>query len=438
MPPKKPPAKPAPKKPPPKQGGKKKGPVKTPPGQSLRAGCVAAPLPATFAKIDQGLPGYKFLGPDVAVQSASAKEVAALVSELGGCLDEVPQSFPDHELVDQAGRANLMRLVDAHSTNENSKTVDLRVPITEDQLIQAVGVDASSRIFKIFGGPPNAIRLRRVEASKGESVAFHTDYSLKTMQIPLNSDTEYDGGRLVWVRDGRFEVPPRHAGSATIHTCGVVHAVTPMTSGVRYGLFLCKLPEDALDVDLTYLVAPALAQLEFFPQALKLAQAASDAQLTDIVHRYHTFMQNEGPPEIAPSVEFDMIWRVHRLSPAAYALYRKQIEGGSDDCLNDDWMASLVAAVRRQATFMLKMLEEQSLDRVSADTIRAELQNYKAFLADAGKSEQELPVPSLLLDLVWHTHMLYSMRYANECVRIAGRFIDHDDDPIEHGDEVEH
>ena len=101
-------------------------------------------------------------------------------------------------------------------------------------------------------------------------------------------------------------------------------------------------------------------------------------------------------------------------------------------------MASLVAAVRRQATFMLKMLEEQSLDRVSADTIRAELQNYKAFLAEAGKSEQELPVPNLLLDLVWHTHMLYPVRYGNECVRIAGRFIDHDDDPIEHGDEVEH
>lgn len=257
MPPKKPPAKPAPKKPQPKQGGKK-GLVKTPPGKPLRAGCVAAPLPATFGKTDQGLPGCKFLGSDVAVQATSTKDVAALVAELGGCLDEVPRSFPDHELVDQAGRANLMRLVDAHITNETSKTVDLRVPITEDQLVEAVGADASSRMFKIFGGHPNAIRLRRVEASKGESVAFHTDYSLKTMQIPLNSDTEYDGGRLVWVQGGRFEVPPRHAGSATIHTCGVVHAVTPMTSGVRYGLFLCKLPEDPLDVDLTYLVAPTL------------------------------------------------------------------------------------------------------------------------------------------------------------------------------------
>jgi hypothetical protein len=56
---------------------------------------------------------------------------------------------------------------------------------------------------------------------------------------------------------------------------------------------------------------------------LQLVQTASDAQLTDVVHRYDTFMQNEeGSPEIAPSVEFDIIWRVHRLSPAAYASVR--------------------------------------------------------------------------------------------------------------------
>ncbi len=312
----------------------------------MRAGCVAAPLPATFGETDLALPGCKFLGSDVALQAVPAKDVAALVSELGGSLDEVPKSFPDQELLDQAGRANLMRLVDTHSTNENSKTMDLRVPITEDQLIKAVGAEATSRIFKIFGGEPNAIRLRKVEASKGESVAFHTDYSLKTMQIPLNCDTEYDGGRLVWVKNGRFEVPTRHAGSATIHTCGVVHAVTPMNSGVRYGLFLCKLPEDAVDVDLTYLIAPTLVrsnycasslcrsrcplilnammqeQLEFFPQALQLAEAASDAQMSDIVHKYHTFM-HEGSQEVAPSAEIDMIWRVHKLSPAAYASVRR-------------------------------------------------------------------------------------------------------------------
>ena len=121
---------------------------------------------------------------------------------------------------------------------------------------------------------------------------------------------------------------------------------------------------------------------------------------------------------------------------ACVAQYRKRIEERSNYCPSDEWVASLVAAVRRQATFMLKMLEEQSLGRASVDTIRTELENYKAFLAEAGKSDQELPVPSLLLDLVWHTHMLYPTRYANECIRIAGRFIDHDDDPIEHGDEV--
>jgi hypothetical protein len=84
-------------------------------------------------------------------------------------------------------------------------------------------------------------------------------------------------------------------------------------------------------------------------------------------------------------------------------------------------------------------LNELQIDfPLSEDTIRAELENYKAFFANAGQSEQELPVPNLLLlDLVWHTHMFYPVRYANECVRIAGHFIDHDD-ASDHGDEVGH
>lgn len=64
------------------------------------------------------------------------------------------------------------------------------------------------------------------------------------------------------------------------------------------------------------------------------------------------------------------------------------------------------------------------------DTIRTELENYKMFLDDAGTSDPELSTPSLL-DLVWHSRMVYPARYANECVRIAGRIIDHNDDPID-------
>ena len=65
--------------------------------------------------------------------------------------------------------------------------------------------------------------------------------------------------------------------------------------------------------------------------------------------------------------------------------------------------------------------------------LTTELEAYRSFMIAAGKmdaatvgAKQELPVPSLLVDLLWHTHMLTPGRYASQCERIAGRFIDHD------------
>ena len=36
---------------------------------------------------------------------------------------------------------------------------------------------------------------------------FHTDTSLKTLQLALNDDSEYDGGRLVYACQGKLIVP---------------------------------------------------------------------------------------------------------------------------------------------------------------------------------------------------------------------------------------
>ena len=71
------------------------------------------------------------------------------------------------------------------------------------------------------------------------------------MQIPLNGDGEYEGGRLVFATAGGsegssgaecaggFEAPRRPAGSATIHTHRAVHGVSALARGTRYGLYLC-------------------------------------------------------------------------------------------------------------------------------------------------------------------------------------------------------
>ena len=80
---------------------------------------------------------------------------------------------------------------------------------------------------------------------------------------------------------------------------------------------------------------------------------------------------------------------------------------------------------------MRQALRLRERGEATAAHVAAELEPFREFLAAAGRLDatvqRELPVPSLLVDLVWHTHMLAPSRYASECARIAGCFVDHDD-----------
>ena len=45
-----------------------------------------------------------------------------------------------------------------------------------------------------------------------------------------------------------------------------------------------------------------------------------------------------------------------------------------------------------------------------------------------GRAEEEAHArrrPSALVDLVWHTHLMFPQRYGPECRRIAGVYLDH-------------
>ena len=57
------------------------------------------------------------------------------------------------------------------------------------------------------------------------------------MQVALNTDDEYKGGRLTFMTTLGAISPPRPAGTITVHDNTIVHGVTLLKSGVRYGLF---------------------------------------------------------------------------------------------------------------------------------------------------------------------------------------------------------
>ena len=74
---------------------------------------------------------------------------------------------------------------------------------------------------------------------------------------------------------------------------------------------------------------------------------------------------------------------------------------------------------------------QQILDaRVSTESqpgvLETAIDEYKHFLQQARSCDTL--VPSLLVDLVWHTHQQFSNAYAADCIALAGRLIDHDDD----------
>ncbi|MGH4005353.1 MAG: hypothetical protein ACRDSO_14740, partial [Pseudonocardiaceae bacterium] len=58
-----------------------------------------------------------------------------------------------------------------------------------------------------------------------------------------------------------------------------------------------------------------------------------------------------------------------------------------------------------------------------------------AFVATTGHHAGEPLAPSALVDIGWHTFILYTREYASFCNRVAGRFVHHvpDDAPTQPG-----
>jgi hypothetical protein len=84
------------------------------------------------------------------------------------------------------------------------------------------------------------IALRMTRGPTNACIKFHCDgvYATSTSQIALNSPTEYEGGKLCFFVNDRFEFLSRPIGSLVQHPPKVLHAVTKLISGTRKSLFV--------------------------------------------------------------------------------------------------------------------------------------------------------------------------------------------------------
>jgi hypothetical protein len=121
-------------------------------------------------------------------------------------------------------------------TDEEIK--DFKICLQIQDLVSIIGQESVEELERTFAGKYDEIVIRRCE-SHGQFINFHTDVALKTMQVALNDD--YKGGKLLFLSDGgRVVQPERKSGTVTIHHNDILHGVTVLESGTRYGLFLLR------------------------------------------------------------------------------------------------------------------------------------------------------------------------------------------------------
>lgn len=88
----------------------------------------------------------------------------------------------------------------------------------------------------------------------------------------------------------------------------------------------------------------------------------------------------------------------------------------------------LCGAVMRQGVFVDKMVKLDWLHSPSARETMARLINkYVNFITLMRRYPKEIAVPTLDVDLAWHTHQLVPHSYYSYTTRATAKFIDHDD-----------
>tara|TARA_B110000285_G_scaffold230409_1_gene296971 strand:+ start:260 stop:1078 length:819 start_codon:yes stop_codon:yes gene_type:complete len=132
-------------------------------------------------------------------------------------------------------------LINHINHNDNNDLTDYKLNIDDNKLKEIIGARSYNKLIKLYDGEHNTIYIRRVKGNNS-MIDFHKDYSTKTLKIPLNKESDYKGGDLIYLTNGKINKPEQKIGSMTIHTNDIVHGVSPIVSGIRYSLFVLCTP----------------------------------------------------------------------------------------------------------------------------------------------------------------------------------------------------
>jgi hypothetical protein len=158
-----------------------------------------------------------------------------------------------------------------------------------------------------------------------------------------------------------------------------------------------------------------------------------------------------------PPLDVAWIWHLHKIDPGSYASdcirwYGRvlDIPLGTSPFLFSSTLSSLspghvldvhmrlseegpfidriAASAKTQSTFLWQVRWSEYEDD---GFLKESVNRYKMMMLLMKENPTQFIVPTYDIDNIWHTHLAYPCRYIEDCVRLAGRTIDHDDSVVD-------
>jgi hypothetical protein len=141
-----------------------------------------------------------------------------------------------------------------HMTSVAADSVDdypeYQVNLNSDILTRLIGEEAAANILRLTehaGAPAGlswnsyqevSIMVRVYSPETRTYITFHSDTCDYTVNIALSDKTEFMGGDLIALSEGRLQKVPCSRGAAAAHSSHLVHGVSKIRGGNRYSLII--------------------------------------------------------------------------------------------------------------------------------------------------------------------------------------------------------
>ena len=161
--------------------------------------------------------------------------------------------------------------------------------------------------------------------------------------------------------------------------------------------------------------------------------------IENMIKKYFNFI-NDLSDNIGYDKDIELIWKIHLLHPTIYRSdyykYFGRIITPQNMSLNtynntgkphkNITKMDLKGSLLNQYSFMQKVLTNKDLINPTDKQVKSWINDYKKFMKIIGKTNKII-VPTLGIDIIWHTHMYNHDRYFNDSIALSGKFVKHDD-----------